>query len=772
METQASVTNYISRRIEVLVLIVASILAFLPRLLSVLRYEAVIHEFDPYFNYRSSQYLVDEGIYKFHNWFDERAWYPLGRIVGGTVYPGLMWSAALVYKFMEWIGFPVDVRISCILVSPIWASMTVLVTYALTKAVWNRHAALIAAMLVSIVPGYMSRSVSGSFDNECISIFALLWVFYYWIRSVQTGSMWMALLCAGAYFYMASAWGGYVFIINLIPLYVLVMLIFGRYSRRLHIAYTSFYVMGILSSMQIQFVSFMPVQSGEHLASFGIFGLMTLIAFLLFLYRSMSREDFMKTLKVGASILGGVAFVAMIGLYYTGYITPWTGRFYNLLHPTYAKSHIPIIASVSEHQPTAWPHFFFDLHLNSLLFIAGIYFIFKKVKEEKSVATAEHDHDAAEVEARKEQAAKNDGLMFVAVYSCASLYFSGVMVRLMLVLAPAACIVGAIAISEILSVIARRAMRFANGSRVGLKNSTDTATINSTITKNEANSVTKSINSTESSSASRSSSDSNRLPIRRTTSKPKSLISLQTVLPFVSLGIVSVFLMIYGLHCIWVTSNAYSSPSIVFAWYTNDGTRVMIDDFREAYSWLRHNTDVNAKVMSWWDYGYQITAVANRTVIVDNNTWNNSHIATVGTAMSSTEEDAWPILQYLDVDYILVLFGGMSGYSGDDVNKFLWMVRIGGGVFPRIVEADYLSKRGEYRVDSEAGPAFLNCILYKMCYYNFGQITTRADKPAGFDLARNQVIGNKDISFEHLEEAYTTQRWIVRIFKVKKEETF
>ena len=34
--------------------------------------------------------------------------------------------------------------------------------------------------------------------------------------------------------------------------------------------------------------------------------------------------------------------------------------------------------------------------------------------------------------------------------------------------------------------------------------------------------------------------------------------------------------------------------------------------------------------MSWWDYGYQMTAMANRTVLVDNNTWNNSHIAEVG----------------------------------------------------------------------------------------------------------------------------------------------
>ena len=55
-----------------------------------LRYESMIHEFDPYFNYRTTKFLSEEGFYQFHNWFDDRAWYPLGRIIGGTIYPGLM----------------------------------------------------------------------------------------------------------------------------------------------------------------------------------------------------------------------------------------------------------------------------------------------------------------------------------------------------------------------------------------------------------------------------------------------------------------------------------------------------------------------------------------------------------------------------------------------------------------------------------------------------------------------------------------------------------
>ncbi len=118
-----------------------------------------------------------------------------------------------------------------------------------------------------------------------------------------------------------------------------------------------------------------------------------------------------------------------------------------------------------------------------------------------------------------------------------------------------------------------------------------------------------------------------------------------------------------------MTSEAYSSPSIVLAARQSNGDRVIFDDFREAYFWLRHNTPPDAKVMSWWDYGYQITAMANRTVIVDNNTWNNTHIATVGRAMSSYEDEAYEIMKELDVDYVLVVFGGVTGYSSDDINK-------------------------------------------------------------------------------------------------------
>jgi hypothetical protein len=48
--------------------------------------------------------------FSFLNWFDERAWYPLGRIVGGTVYPGLMITSGAIHWFLTSLNIPVHIR--------------------------------------------------------------------------------------------------------------------------------------------------------------------------------------------------------------------------------------------------------------------------------------------------------------------------------------------------------------------------------------------------------------------------------------------------------------------------------------------------------------------------------------------------------------------------------------------------------------------------------------------------------------------------------------
>ena len=75
-------------------------------------------------------------------------------------------------------------------------------------------AGLLAAAFIGITPGYISRSVAGSYDNEAIAIFLLMITFYLWIKALKVGSAFYGMLAALFYGWMVAAWGGYVFITN------------------------------------------------------------------------------------------------------------------------------------------------------------------------------------------------------------------------------------------------------------------------------------------------------------------------------------------------------------------------------------------------------------------------------------------------------------------------------------------------------------------------------------------------------------------------------
>jgi asparagine N-glycosylation enzyme membrane subunit Stt3 len=83
-----------------------------------------------------------------------------------------------------------------------------------------------------------------------------------------------------------------VFLINLIPLHVLALMITGRFSHRVYVAYSTVYTIGTILSMQISFVGFQPVQSSEHMLAFGVFGLCQLHALVDFLKSKLTKEQF------------------------------------------------------------------------------------------------------------------------------------------------------------------------------------------------------------------------------------------------------------------------------------------------------------------------------------------------------------------------------------------------------------------------------------------------------------------------------------------------
>lgn len=377
----------------------------------------------------------------------------------------------------------------------------------------------------------------------------------------------------------------------------------------------------------------------------GIFGFIQLIGFIEYVRSAISGRQFQTFLVTILVATFGLGLLGLVGLTSLGYIAPWSGRFYSLWDTGYAKIHIPIIASVSEHQPTAWPSYFFDLNFLVWLFPAGVYLCFQELRDEH---------------------------VFVVVYALFGSYFSGVMVRLMLTLTPVVCVAAAMSASQIL----------------------DTYLNWKSAVPPEEQEAPKKVKGG-----------------LRGSEKPNVGIYSNLTRVLVS-GSILIYLLMFVSHCTWVTSNAYSSPSVVLASRMPDGSQHIIDDYREAYQWLRQNTKEDAKIMSWWDYGYQIGGMADRPTLVDNNTWNNTHIATVGKAMSSREEVSYEIMRQHEVDYVLVVFGGLLGYSGDDINKFLWMVRIAEGIWPdEVKERDFFTPQGEYRVDEGATDTMKNSLM-------------------------------------------------------------
>jgi len=152
---------------------------------------------------------------------------------------------------------------------------------------------------------------------------------------------------------MVAAWGGYVFIINLIPLYTLFLVIIGRTDVKIYIAYSVFYILGTLLSMQIPFVNFQAIKSSEHMLSHGVFILLQVYMFVQFIKTNLSEQSFKKLFYFCMFGFAVVFFFAFLFLSFKGHIY-FSSRSLTLLDPTFAKKFIPIVASVSEHQPTTW----------------------------------------------------------------------------------------------------------------------------------------------------------------------------------------------------------------------------------------------------------------------------------------------------------------------------------------------------------------------------------------------------------------------------------
>ncbi len=152
--------------------------------------------------------------------------------------------------------------------------------------------------------------------------------------------------------------------------------------------------------------------------------------------------------------------------------------------------------------------------------------------------------------------------------------------------------------------------------------------------------------------------------------------------------------MVYPVGASW--RDAADQPVSI----ANAGTSFKADlpDWREALAWIKDNTPEDAVIIAWWDYGYWITVMGNRTTLADNATINSTKIAQIARLFMSDETQAASLLKDMLRDpkdlgklrpgYIVAFVAGQrfssQGFEyyvlggGGDESKKQWFIRIGG----------------------------------------------------------------------------------------------
>eukprot|EP00982_Pelagococcus_subviridis_P014179 31311-Pelagococcus_subviridis.AAC.10 len=701
-------------------LLVASLVAaYRIRLYAVRDYGRVIHEFDPWFNFRATQYLVDNGREKFFKWFDHSVWYPLGRPVGTTIYPGMQFTAAGIYNALNAIP---DVTVSlndvCVFMP---AAFSVLASLFTGGIAWEAasegnkaSSAVVAIAVMAIQPGHLMRSVAGAFDNESVAVTAITGTFYWWVRSLRTQKSWQfAFIAAASYFYMVAAWGGYTFVVNMIGVHAGVSMLAGRFSFKLWRSYSIFYALGTAAATRVPVVGMMPFQSMEQMGPLFVFFMCQLYAVSESRRKTLSDREYETFRKRLTSVGVGVAAVIIGALIQSGKIGPLSARVRGLFVP-HTRTGNPLVDSVAEHQATQGDVYVKYFHFNVLTAPCGAFacLLFRRT----------------------------DARVFVASYFLVSWYFSSKMVRLVLLLAPAVAVSTGIALGAVIEWVAAEAATFAE-----IRLDPDAVRANAAAAAKTPPGGTPGGRAARRAMDKRGRKSSSNGGAFRITELPSVAKRKFRESPAFRKALAGVVVALFAL-----TSRAFSKtcdrmalqmsePSIMVRGHYPNGDVVMLDDFRESYWWLRDNTPEDARVMSWWDYGYQINGVANRTTLADGNTWNHEHIALLGKCLTSPEEEGYQIVRHL-ADYVLVWTTRFAGMHGDDLAKAPHMARIAGSVYPDVrQEGFYVDERGN------PSDTMRESLLYRL--HSYGRDTEIEP-------------------LEHYEEVYQSKHSMVRIWKV------
>jgi len=649
----------------IMILTIAILIRLMP-----LRWGFFLSEFDPYMQYRMVEHIVKNGFISWFNWHDPLSWYPWGRDIPTTTYPGLSFTTAILFKFLNSLGLNVSAFQVSVIFPVIMGAMACVAIYVFGKEIWSNSVALFSALFLAFSASHISRTSLGFFDDETIGIFAMLLVFTFYLKSISKNrslrsSIFYALLAGFSLAYLSCSWGAFRYPLALIAIFSALITILGKYSRRLFMAFIITYSIEFILISQLPYLGYAIFTEWSTV-------LVVLGAFVILLFYELFihiKKYYLRLITVLSFI--GIAIGGMLFLWKIGIISSPESKFMAILFPQ-QRLQMPLIESVAEHRPATWASFFYEYGFLIILGIFGMIFPLQRFKEKD---------------------------IFIVLYGVTALYFAASLVRLTLILAPAVCVLAAIGIVELSKPsldILREAVIFPKRKL--------------------------------------------RLPrVGREFGVAILLILIILMLPTLNASVEVAY-----------TPTTIATSSLPFAPRGEEANRYQ--DWLQALVWMKENLPEESVVMSWWDYGYWITGLAEKRTLADNGTINGTQIAMIARAFLSNETFALPIMKRYNVTHVAIFVTFMESNGrvqflglGED-NKWYWMARIGNNsVFEdstirffekRLEDKNYylrtIEKNGKIIANdtiAEAGRLTENSILGKLMMQGIG---VRVEKPSPF----------------------------------------
>ncbi len=565
------------------------------------QYGFELMEFDPFFNFRATEYIVENGLSEYFEWNDDKSWYPHGRNVSSNSQVMLHITAAISYEIFGGNSSLYDFTI---LFPAVIGSLTVIVIFALVRVLGGTTAGIIASLLFAVALPVLIRGSIGWFKSEPLGLFYGLLGLYLFLSGIRTKDKKFTILkiVSGGIilsFGMAS-WGGNQFFIIPIGLFILALPLVRKDHKFLAWSIPLFVTTFLLCSASFE-------RPGPQII-FGLSGIALLVP-TVFLFVNIFIQ---KISKEKNKIKNGTIFliiVVIIGIFMlimmSSYFSETTSfRYLNAINPLLTTLD-PLTDSVSEHQTTSTSESFI---FNSIFMIFagfGVWIIFtKNVFQSKIIL-------------------RNDMRVFALIIGISGVYVSSAFLRLEIFTSISLVILSAIG----LSILTKEIFKI----KVSGK-------------KNYSLKISYVL-----------------------------LISILFIIP-----------LVYPENN-WISTLDYA-PTVF-----SGGTSYVLstNDWLVTLDWIKNNTPEDSIIGSWWDYGYWIQTLADRTTLIDNATLNGNMIEKFAAMFLSTPDDAFNMLNERDVDYLLLFVAGeklqwesSEGDSiyvlngGGDESKKQWFMRI------------------------------------------------------------------------------------------------